>query len=91
MAGRPVTVVEQSLLSVNLAHDEANELLCEKDYPNSTIVLVRSAGDTWSHLEEIWFRDEYDRKIIATLIPQERKQMNGQEVKWTKVEFEYGW
>lgn len=73
------------------AETEATELLAENGYPDAMVVLVRSAGDTLSGFEEIWFRDQYGRKLSATLVPQERKPMNGHEVRWTHIEFEYGW
>jgi hypothetical protein len=91
LAERTIEVVKGPPALDDNVHTEASELLCEQGYPGATIIMVRSAGDTFSKYEEIWFLDQYDRKILATLVPQERKHVNGQTSYWTKVQFEYGW
>jgi hypothetical protein len=86
-----LVVVETSILAEQTAYEEAEEFLHERGFPDATIVLVRSAGDTGTGHEEIWFKDKYGRKMLATLIPTERKLANGSIVQGTRVETEYGW
>ena len=91
LAERTTVVVDTSLLKENTAQDEAQELLSEHGFPDATVVLVRSAGDTCHGCEEIWFRDQYGRKILATLVPVERKRANGSKYHATGIDIEYGW
>lgn len=68
--------------------DDATEFLEDRGYKDAYVVLVRSAGDTYSGQEEIWFLDHNQRQRIASL--SEDKHYDG-VAKPTKVKVELGW